>query len=382
MKKPVLLILVIALTFCVMAGCASNTANGPPAGGVTPAPPDGQITEANTRTLTDLVGRVVEIPANVEKIVVLGNTPRMITYLGLAGKVVGYSGSDPENVTPVTAYAYATKDLWANLAKVGTDSSGMTDYYPEEIIRVNPDVILCSYAPDLADEIQTRTGKPTVSVPTGTLFGKDYEEALRLLADVCGIPEKAEEVIAFINDSLEDLNARTANIPAADKPTILGAAASFKGGHGIEGVYVNSPIFSALNANDVTKGTAESTGGVLVDREQIIGWNPEYIIFDANNFPIVKEDYKNNPDFYALLSAVQNSKLYQTPNATAYYSNVEIPIVTAYYIGGLIFPEQFGDIVFQDKASEVFSFFLGDGDYLDKLETFGVGYSTVTLGDY
>ena len=126
----------------------------------------------------------------------------MITYLGLANKVVGYSGSDPANVTPVTAYAYANKEVWADIPIVGTDSAGATAYYAEEIISVHPDVILCTYTGELADEIQTKTGTPVIVLPQGTLFGADYEQALRLIGDVCGVEERAEEVIAYINDCL------------------------------------------------------------------------------------------------------------------------------------------------------------------------------------
>ena len=378
MKKIILIILLFTFLVGLAAGCSNSLADETSEEAV---PLTEEIVDTANLSITDMVGRTVEMPANVESIVALGNVPRMVTYLGLAANVVGYSGMQPDTITPGTAYAYATKDLWADVPMVGTDAAGANDYYPEEIIRVNPDVILCSYPPELADEIQSKTGIPVVSVAMGTLFGDDYEEALRLLAQVCGVPEKAEEVIAFINDCLNDLDARTASIPDVDNPTILGAAASFRGGHGIEGVYVNNRIFSAINANDVTIGTADTVGGMLVDREQIIGWDPEYIIFDSSNFHIVKEDYKNNPDYYAHLSAVVNGKLYQTPNATSYYTNLEIPLVTAYYVGNLIYPEQFDDLVFEDKANEIFKFFLGVDDFIGELEAFGLGYGAVTLGD-
>ena len=378
MKKIILIILLFTFLVGLAAGCSNSLADETSEEAV---PLTEEIVDTANLSITDMVGRTVEMPANVESIVALGNVPRMVTYLGLAANVVGYSGMQPDTITPGTAYAYATKDLWADVPMVGTDAAGANDYYPEEIIRVNPDVILCSYPPELADEIQSKTGIPVVSVAMGTLFGDDYEEALRLLAQVCGVPEKAEEVIAFINDCLNDLDARTASIPDVDNPTILGAAASFRGGHGIEGVYVNNRIFSAINANDVTIGTADTVGGMLVDREQIIGWDPEYIIFDSSNFHIVKEDYKNNPDYYAHLSAVVNGKLYQTPNATSYYTNLEIPLVTAYYVGNLIYPEQFDDLVFEDKANEIFKFFLGVDDFVGELEAFGLGYGAVTLGD-
>lgn len=127
------------------------------------------------RIVTDALGREVEIPAEVNRIVTLSNVPRMAVYLGLADRVVGYSGTEPEEVTPLTAYAYAAKDIWADVPIVGTDAGGNTDYYPEEIISVQPDVILCCYTEDVVNNLEAQTGIPVVSVAMGNLFGEDYD---------------------------------------------------------------------------------------------------------------------------------------------------------------------------------------------------------------
>ena len=366
MKRSVILILVALLVTVAICGCA----DGP-----------GEVADDATRTITDMLGREVEIPAEVKTIVPLGNTPRMITYLGLADSVVGFSGMPFEEINPVTAYAYANKALWADVPIVGTDAMGATDYYAEEIIKVNPDVILCSYAKELADEIQTKTGIPVVGVPMGTLFGEDYEEALRLLADVCGVPEKAEEAISFIDSCLDDLKARTADIPEEDKPSVLGAAATFKGVHGIDGVYIRYSVFDAIAANDVTADITEADDAVLLDKEKIIEWNPEYIFLDSGGVGLVKEDYAEEPGFYAHLSAFQGDKVYQYPSSTSYYSNVEISLVNSYYVGSVIFPEQFADVDFEEKANEIFELLLGAKDYLGELEKSGFGYKKVTFGE-
>jgi iron complex transport system substrate-binding protein len=377
MKKAFALILGIVLVLSVFAGCANSTA---PAS-AEPSASAAEMASAGPRTITDAVGRTVEIPATVEKIVPLGNTPRMITYLGLAGKAVGIGGMAADKISPVTAYAFANKDVWANVPVVGTDAAGATDYYPEQIIAVAPDVILCTYNKELADEIHTKTGIPVVAVPMGTLFGKDYEDALRLLGDVCGVSDRAEAVISYINDCLKDLETRTAGASDADKLTVLGAAATFKGAHGIEGVYSNYAVFNAIAANDVTAGMSDTVGGVLVDKEQVIGWNPQYIFLDSGGVTLVKTDYAENPDFYGQLQAVAAGNVYQYPSSTSYYSNVEIPIVNAYYVASLLYPEQFKDINFTDKANEIFKFFLSTDNYFNALNSAGMGYGQVALGN-
>lgn len=375
LKKALTTLLFVLLAVFVISGCSSHIK------AVTKAVNSQKNDGPGMRTITDSLGRVVEIPEKVEKIIPLGNTPRMIAYLGLAEKAVGISGFDEKTLSPVQAYAYANKDIWGKLPVVGTDSAGATDFYPEEIIKTEPDVILCSYPKELTDNIQTKTGKPVVSVPMGTLFKEDYEEALRILGDVCNSKEKAEEVISFINICLEDLNKRTKDIPDSGKPSVLGAAATFKGSHSIEGVYSRYPVFETINAFDIAKDISETSSALVVDKEQILEWNPEYIFFDFTGVPLVQEDYKKSSEFFEKLAAVKNNNLYQYPNSTYYFSNLEIPILNSYYVASIIFPEQFNDINFRDKAAEIFEFFLGDRDYLAKLEEIGAGYNKVTLGE-
>ena len=377
MKKLISIVLSLALALgCV--GCGAQQ-SAPEAGSQTT---QADLTAGETRIITDAAGRQVEIPLSVERIVPLGNTPRMITYLGLAEKVVGI-GECEHAKSPIMAYAYVNKELWANLPNVGTDSMGETAYYPEEIILCRPDVVLCTYTADVADDIQTKTGIPTISVSQGTLFAEDYEQSLRILGDVCGVGDRAEEVIAFINGCLADLADRTADIPDETKPTVLGAGATFKGSHSIDGVYKNYPVFKVIGANDVAAQIEGQAGasGVMVDKEQILQWDPDIIFFDANSMKLVNTDYSEAPGYFEQLSAVKNGQLYQWPNSTWHWSNVEIPLVSAYYTGKLLYPEAFADLDFEAKAAEVFEFFLGDKNYLSVLEQAGAGYGKVTLGE-
>lgn len=84
---------------------------------------------SDTRTITDALGREVTIPESVEKIVPLGNTPRMITYLGLADKVVGIGDCEIAS-SPLQAYAYVNLEKWKDLPIVGSDSMGETQLLP------------------------------------------------------------------------------------------------------------------------------------------------------------------------------------------------------------------------------------------------------------
>lgn len=382
--KKIIALLLATLMLLSLCACGKTNPESPKrtdTQSTTSSTETGNETQATTQIIVDALGREVEVPLEVNRIVALSNVPRMVVFLGLADKVVGYSGMDPEKVTPQTAYAYATKDLWADVPIVGTDAAGNTDYYPEQIISVQPDVIICGYAQDAADQLYAQTGIPVVSVSMGTLFGEDYNEALRIIAKVCGVEDRAEEVISYIDTCLEDLDARTRDVPAEEKPTCLAAAATFKGAHGIEGVRMNDQILAAVNANDVTAGEGTSATSMEVDLEQILAWNPDFIFCDYGGVKLVQNDVAEHPDFYAQLTAFNNGQIYQYPSSTSYYSNLEIPLANCYFVGKLLYPEQFADIDVTEKANEIFKFFLGVDDYMEVLEETGSGYTTIDFGN-
>ena len=335
---------------------------------------------AETKTVVDALGREVEVPAEVNRIVPLGNAARMGVYLGIQDKFVTISQSDL-NETPHMAYGWYNRESWSALPVAASGGYGV--FHPEVILEANPDLIICTYEADIVADLEAQTGLPVVAVAQGTLFGEDYDQSLRILGEACGVSERAEAVIRFLDDCLTDLNTRTKDIPDTQKPLILGAAATFRGGHGISGVYVDFPVFEAVAANDAAVGLEKESfdTGVEVDKEQILVWDPEIIFLDAGNLGLVQTEYAEDPAFFEQLSAVQNGALHQWPNSTSNYTNVEIPLVSAYYAGTVLYPEAFADVDFEAKAAEIFAFFLGHGEYLQVLQDNGVGYGTITLGE-
>lgn len=333
----------------------------------------------DSRVIVDGLGREVEVPSKVERIVTLGNASRMLTYLGLSDRMVSSANGD---ISPslFMAYGVFNQEAWAKLPVVA--SGGYGEINPEAILALDPDVILCTYEADIVANIEDQLDRRVVAAPQGTLFGEDYELALRVFGDACGVRERAEAVIAFIHACLDDLDARTAEIPEEGKPLCLTAAATFRGGHGISGVYANSAILAAIHAKDAAAGLLEGRPkGVEIDREQLLEWDPALIILDAGNLGLVEQEYAEDPGFFEELSAVKNGQLYQWPNATANYANVEIPLVSAYFAGSLLYPEAFADMDFEAKAEEIFRFFLGHEGYLALLDEAGLGYGPYTLGE-
>lgn len=377
MKKLASLLLILGILLSLCACGAANQPAPTAAAETTAEPTEEPAAELETRIVVDGLGREIEVPAKVETIVTLGNASRMATYLGLADKMITVTSGD-NNDSIVMAYGYYNHDIWADLPVCS--SGGYGEINPEVIIEASPDVILCTFEEDIVANIEEQLGRKVVAAPQGTLFAEDYEHALRVFGEACGVSDRAETVIAFIQECLADLDSRTSSIADDNKPTALCAAATFRGGHGIAGVYANNAVFATVNAKDVTVGYIDVQKGVEVDKEQVLEWNPDLIVLDASNLGLVENEYAEDPAFFESLNAVKNGELYQWPNSTSNYTNVEIPLVNAYYIGSVMFPEAFADVDFETKAEEIFRFFLGHDGYLSVLNNAGMGYGSVVLG--
>ncbi len=339
--------------------------------------------EAATRIVTDVLGREVEIPTKINSIICNGpGTLRLVCYARGYDLVVGVEDVVNSYLSSIACpYGYAFHDYFKDLPSIGKGGARSNTAYEEEIITLQPDVILSSYSSDAIDELSRKTGIPVVCVTqceTG-LFSKDVEDSLTLIGEIIGTQARCAELISYMEDAEKDLNARTKDIPDENKPRAYSGAITFGGGHGIGGTSANFGPFTAINAINVADETDED-GCFVVDMEKIVTWNPDVIFLDPNNMELVNEEYSKNPEYFNSLSAVRNGEVYSMPSYVMYCTNTELAIIDTYYAGMIMFPEQFADIDIEAKADEVLTMFDGKALYADMKET-GLSYGKITIGE-
>lgn len=369
LKKSSIFALVLPLGL-FLAACAGAPASALPASSA-PSQTGG------ARLITDGAGRQVEVPETVERAVCVGvGALRYTCYMGAADRVVGVE--DYENQPDLTRlYSYVNGERFKGLPVTGTNGSPNA----EEIITVDPQVIVMSeYASADADELAARTGIPVVVVPGSdtTLDEKSYE-TLRVLGDLFGLEERAEDLAAYLDGVKEDLAARTASVPEGERPSVYVAGVSFKGVHGFEGTEAHYGPFELLNANNLADTTGQA-GAFDIDPEQVLAWDPDVIFLDFNGMDLINEDYAKNPGFYNALSAVKSGKVYSQISFRSYASNLDTALADAYYAGSVIYPEQFADIDPVEKAGEIFTTLLGEDPY-NALKEAGYEFRPIVLGE-
>ena len=355
-----------------------------------------------TRIVTDVWNREVEIPYEVKSIVCLGSMgPRFAAYLDVVDMMVGAEDSDIEKMSVRYDYSPVYHEQLKKLPSVGAGGgSGDNNGYAEAIIQAQPDVIIAGFNEDAADELQAQTGIPVVSVRYRTqgFIDEGFHRAMRVFAEVVGAQERCEEVLAYVDACKAELNDRTKDIPDSDKLRAYTGAVTFNGRHGFAFTYVNFPAFTAVNALNVAdvlleertgEAAAEAAAsgkayigndGFEVDLEQIIAWDPDIIFLDPGNMDLVNDEYANNPGFFDSLRAVQEGQVYTMPSTNAAGPNVTYLLINAYSAGLTLYPEQFSDVKLEDKAAEIMEMMLGE-NFFDQMVEGGLYYGTITIGE-
>lgn len=384
MKKILSFILAVVLMLTVFGGCAAQPPVEKTEAPITDAPQQTVAAEPTPKdtsmVITDVLGREVTLEEPVEKIVAIGaNTLRIVCYLDATDMVVGVEDFEinPAMISAYRPYAIAYPEIASQ--PVIAVANGAVDV--EALLVQDPDVILCAYS-DVsdADTLQEQTGIPVISVRYSMgVFGEDFFNALSILGETLGHQEDATNLINAINAYMEDLNNRTKDVADDTKPSVYVGGENFNGWHGIDGTNSAYVPFEAINALNVAKSESQASA-YLVDMEQILVWNPEIIFLNYENMGLVNDQYVSNPDFFESLDAVKNDKVYKVLPYVWYGTNAEMAIVDAYYIGTLLYPEQFADIDLEAKINEIFQTFLRC-DLYEACETAIGGFGTVKIGE-
>ena len=359
MRKLLTILLSSCLLLSLLAGCTAPGA-----------------TVEGDRVITDAMGREVSVPKTIKSVVCVGvGALRYSCYVGAADRVIGVEDYEvKEGMTRL--YQYVNFDKFKDLPVIDTNG----EPYTEKIIEIAPDVIVMSKSASVeAEQLQKMTGTPVVVVPgSDTTLDQNAYDTIRILGELYGLQERAQQLTDYLNGILEDLENRTKDIAEEDKPTVYVGGVSFKGHHGFEGTEAGYGPFALIGAKNLADTTGQ-TGAFNIDLEQVLSWDPDVIFVDFNGMNLIKEDYAKNPDYYNALTAVQEGKVYSQISFRSSASNLETALADAYYAACVIYPEQFADIDPVEKAGEIFEMLLGANPYEDLKEA-GYEFRPIEIG--
>ena len=340
-KKSKIVILILALL--IVLGVATHLF-------LTPS----TVENSGAKNITDMIGRAVEIPASLNKVVATSPPMTTVVYMIAPEKLnaLNFEWTDSEKVYIPSQYQ--------GLPNIG-GWYGTQDGSYEEFIASEPDIVIESIDEggdgDLStvNERQTKFGKIPVVAVNDTTSVEKVDASITFIGEVIGAQDNAKKLTDFNDKYLDIVHKKSPQI--TDKKNVYYA----EGNDGLKtnpSGSVHGQLIDLVGGNNVADSLSQgnTTSGVQVSIEQVISWNPDVII-------------TTDPDFYAKvyndsnwagINAVKNHKVYLSPQSPFKWFDRPVGanmIIGVPWTAKVIYPDQYSDIDMLSATKEFYSNF-------------------------
>ncbi len=293
------------------------------------APSDASTT---SKPAADRSGNSITVPEEVNTIVSMApSTTQLLIDMGLADRIIAmdtYSG-----------YSYADK------VPAGIPQFDMMAPDNEQIVALSPDIVFTtgmSYSggEDVFAAVKN-AGICVADIPSSASIA-DIEDDIAFIGACTGASDKAEEIIAAMNSSIDTIKKASSTLtekktvlyemstPTADYPTIYTCG---------KGTYIDEMI-DIVGAVNVA-GDEEYQWPALSE-EDAVADNPDVILSGDTYTPDVVNVIKST-EGWENVSAVVNDEVYAIDGDTINRPNHHV-VSSMIEIGKLIYPEAFADV--------------------------------------
>ena len=273
MNTKVMAIVVVAILACAGIGVAVY-----------------EVTKDNgnhgDRTVTDMRGREVSIPNEVNKVVcVSAGALRMVSYFDI-DRVVGVDSMDKGTSGSADNYNLATyRVAYGDKIKEMTDVGGASNF--KEMMDTGADVIFTTTeGVDVLDNIQEKTGIPVIGLRAEVYFDLDsmqtFAKQMKLIGEVLKMESRADELVDGIESLFAELETYKLSATESDfkKSYVCGLMTGMTGNfYKTTGHFL--PFSTTVGLN-IAPDVAQSP--YLINEKDIIDQDPAYIFVDVSNY--------------------------------------------------------------------------------------------------
>lgn len=318
---------------------------------------------ADKIVIEDQLGKTIELDGVPQRV---ATTIMPFPYIFYA--VVG-NNDNLVGCNPSSMIAYensALKYMYPELKNADTsfvDTSFVVNV--EELLKLEPDVVFqWNYMDDEIAKME-EAGIKVVALQYGTL--DDLQTWIRIIGKMFQKEERAEELIAYFNDNVDEVTAKISTLSEDDYSNILILSDNLKvTGTGFANYWVEKS--GALNPAKDLSGEA-----LNVNMEQVYEWNPS-IIYIGNFTDLQPSDLINNKldgQDWSVVDAVRNKQVYKIPIGGYRWDppGIETPLMVK-WLAKIQHPDLFEDMDMYEEVSQfykdVYNFELTD-EILDEI---------------
>ena len=311
--------------------------------------------EMTTRTMTDMAGRTIDVPQNIDHVLSTAPPSTMDIYMLAPDKLLGVNFvANRQN-----GKVYVPEKYLA-LPDVGGWYGKNTGNY-ETFIGMDPDVVInCDTGVgDFAATLEERQEKfgiiPVIGV-TDARNVTQYDESIRFLGTLLGAEAEADTLMEFYHRVLSPVTSRVREIPADQRVRVYYA----EGPEGLltdpSGSTHSELIELAGGVNVADCAVTPGMGQTPVSMEQVTKWNPEVIIAgDPAFFASVYTD-----TLWQDIPAVKDHRVYLVPQSP--FPWFDRPpgvnrIIGIPWTAKVLYPDMFADLDMPALTREFYSKF-------------------------
>jgi iron complex transport system substrate-binding protein len=307
--------------------------------------------KGSCRVITDMAGRAVTVPATISKVLSTSPPPTTFLYMIAPDKLGGWIGAASRQSMKFIPREYR------NLPVFGWNR-GAANY--EAYIAAQPDVVLVGGGigtdPSTIVLTQEKFGTIPVVCVDNTRNATGYAETIRFIGDLLGVPERAEVLIGYYQDVLDEVHTKVAAIAEQKKVRVYYA----EGNNGLSTDPSGSPHAQLIDVcggvNVATCKFASGSGMTAVTMEAVLVWQPEVIITTSSEFAV--QVY--NDATWKRIPAVHAHHVYLTPSQP--YNWFDRPpgvnrIVGIPWTAHILYPDIFPDDWFRMRVKKFYEIY-------------------------
>ena len=293
-------------------------------------------------TVTDMAGRTVTLPADIQSIATFGS-------IGVINAFVELMGDGDKIVNDMTA-SFTKSDKWALQYEFAPQIKGAPvlqgpdgEIRMEEVLNLNPDLCLVM-SKDLIEPLESN-GLNVVYFEWKQT--DDVKKAVTLMGEALGKQDVAEDYLQYFDDMVAEAGEKTGSLTEDEKRTVLyGNVDQLTQPHVIAEWWIET-----AGGISVTKDAWDEKGSKCVyTQEDLLQWDPDVMLTtDAS----IKKNLSEEP-LYADLKAVKSGEIYTVPTVAHVWGNrtVEQPL-TVFWAMHKLYP----DLESRDDLAEKISYF-------------------------
>lgn len=311
--------------------------------------------KVSTRTVTDSVGNEVEIPTEVDSVVITSwkGAFECFILLGRLDLVKGMSDT--------ARYEWLRK-VYPEIEQTPNFGS-FEDVSVEEILQAAPDVV---FAPKAAPESVEKMQEVGLAVFVDGAASKSdpYEgflDEVAVIGEITGSSETADAWLAWQQKWHDEVSKRVKDIPEDGRKSVLCMRNS------TTEVFNNQNILgqTAVNAGGVNVAADAVTENFYgeVDAEAILDWNPDFIfqyrVGNTSEELIARFAEMQADERFSGLDAVKNGNYYLMPYGMTNWGGKIESALGALTMGKIMYPDLFADLSLKEIAEDYHKTLLG-----------------------